>query len=105
MAGVVSPSGLHVVLCGVDIVAKQTWVVTGLCVEVVGGIVGVVVVTMLLAEDMPQACDFGITFNMHVKLWDVVWLYFKQVLLATRHPNITVNPSRVFHAKNDHIYA
>ena len=43
-AGVVSPSGLHVALHGVDVVAKQTWIVVGWCVEVVGDVVGVVVV-------------------------------------------------------------
>ena len=37
MAGVVSPSGLHVALHGVDVVAKQTWIVVGQCVEVVIG--------------------------------------------------------------------
>ena len=44
MAGVVSPSGLHVALHGVDVVAKRTWIVIGRCVEVVGDVVGVVVV-------------------------------------------------------------
>ena len=44
MAGVVSPSGLHVALHGVDVVAKRTWIVVGRCVGVVGDIVGVVVV-------------------------------------------------------------
>ena len=39
-----SPSGLHVALHGVDVVAKQTWIVIGRCVEVVGDVVGVVVV-------------------------------------------------------------
>ena len=43
-AGVVSPSGLHVALHGVDVVAKRTWIVVGQCVEVVGDVVGVVVV-------------------------------------------------------------
>ena len=42
-AGVVSPSGLHVALHGVDVVAKWTWIVIGRCVEVViGRCVGVV---------------------------------------------------------------
>ena len=47
-----------------------------------------------LKKDTSQGCDFGITFNMHVKstnLWDLVWPYFTQVLLETCHPNITVN--------------
>ena len=43
-AGVVSPSGLHVALHGVDVVVKQTWIVVGRCVEVAGDVVGVVVV-------------------------------------------------------------
>ena len=43
-AGVMLPSGLHVALHGVDVVAKQTWIVIGWCVKVVGDIVGVVVV-------------------------------------------------------------
>ena len=36
-AGVVSPSGLHVALHGVNVVAKRTWIVVGRCVEVVIG--------------------------------------------------------------------
>ena len=43
-AGVLSPSGLHVALHGVDVVAKRTWIVVGQCVEVVGDVIGVVVV-------------------------------------------------------------
>ena len=83
-----SAGGLDVMLHQGDVVAKQTWVVVGQCVEVVGGTVCVVVV---VEEDTSQRCDFGITFNMHVKstnLWDLVWPYFKQVLLET---NITVH--------------
>ena len=105
MAGVVSPTGLHVVLHGVDVVAKQTWVVAS-------GVSRLweasLVWWLLVEEETSQGCDFGVTFNMHVKstnLWDVVWPYFKQVLLATHHPNITVNPSFVFAAENEHIYA
>ena len=88
-AGILSAGGLHVRLHRGDVVAERTWVVVGRCVEVVGGMVGVVVV---VEEDTSQRCDFGITFNMHVKstnLWDLVWPYFKQVLLETRNPNIT----------------
>ena len=98
-AGIVSGGGLDVTLQRGDVVAERTWVVVGRCVEVVGGMVGVVVV---VEEDMSQRCDFSITFNMHVKstnLWDLVWPYFKQVLLETRHPNITVNPSHVLTRK------
>ena len=57
---------------------------------------------VVVEEDTSQRCDFGITFNMHVKstnLWDLVWPYFKQVLLETRYPNITVNPSHVLTRK------
>ena len=43
-AGIVSVGGLHVMLHWGDVVVKQTWVVVGWCVEVVGGIAGVVVV-------------------------------------------------------------
>ena len=81
-------SGLDVTLHRGDVVAKRTWVVVGRCVEVVGGVVCMVVV---VEEDTSQRCDFGITFNMHVKstnLWDLVWPYFKQVLLDTHYPNI-----------------
>ena len=63
---------------------------------------------LLVEEETSQGCDFGVTFNMHVEspnLWDVVWPYFKQVLLATHHPNITVNPLHDFEAENEHIYA
>ena len=63
---------------------------------------------LLVEEDTSQRCDFGITFNMHVKstnLWDLVWPYFKQVLLESRHPNITVNHLHVFDMKNDQMYA
>ena len=63
---------------------------------------------LLVEEDTSQECDFGITFNMHMKstnLWDLVWPYCKQVLLDTHHPNITVNPSHVFDTKNDEMYA
>ena len=63
---------------------------------------------LLAEEETSQGCDFGITFNMHVKstnLWDLVWPYFKQVLLETRHPNITVNSSHVFDPKNNQMYA
>ena len=38
-------------------------------------------------------------------LWDLVWPYFKQVLLETHHPNITVNSSHVFDLKNNQMYA
>ena len=98
-AGIVSAGGLDVTLHRGDVVAKRTWVVVGRCVEVVGGVVCMVVV---VEEDTSQRCDFGITFNMHVKstnLWDLVWPYFKQVLLETRYPNITVNPSHVLTRK------
>ena len=44
MAGIVSQHGLHVVLHGGDMVVKRTWVVVGQCVEVMGGVVGMVVV-------------------------------------------------------------
>ena len=100
-----SAGGLDVTLHQGDVVAEWMWVVVGRCVEVVGGMVGVVVV---VEEDMSQRCDFSITFNMHVKstnLWDLVWPYFKQVLLETHHPNITVNPSHVFDTKNNQMYA
>ena len=104
-AGVVLPCGLHVALHGVDVVAKRTWVVAG-------GVSRLweawLAWWLLVEEDTSQGCDFGVTFNMHVKstnVWDVVWPYFKQVLLATRHPNRTVNPSHVFDAENEHIYA
>ena len=104
-AGVVSPTGLHVALHGVDVVAKRTWVVAS-------GVSRLWEASLawwlLVEEETSQGCDFGITFNTHVKstnLWDVVWPYFKQVLLATRHPNITVNPSHVFEAENEHIYS
>ena len=43
-AEVVSPSGLHVALHGVDVVAKWMWIVVGRCVKVMGDVVGVVVV-------------------------------------------------------------
>ena len=56
--------GLHLTLHWGDVVAKWTWVVVGRRVEVVGGVVGVVVV---VEEDTSQRCDFGITFNIHVK--------------------------------------
>ena len=59
-----SAGGLDVTLHWGDVVAKRTWVGVGRCVEVVGGVVGMVVV---VEEDMSQRCDFGITFNMHVK--------------------------------------
>ena len=97
--------GLHVALHGVDVVAKRTWVVT----SGVSRLWEASLAWWLLVEkETSQGCDFGVTFNTHVEstnLWDVVWPYFKQVLLATRHPNITVNPSRVFEAENEHIYA
>ena len=63
---------------------------------------------LLVEEDTSQRCDFGITFNMHVKstnLWDLVWPYFKQVLLESRHPNITVNHLHVFDMENDQVCA
>ena len=44
MAGIVSAGGLLVTLHRGDVVAKRTWVVIRRCVEVVGGVVGVVVV-------------------------------------------------------------
>ena len=44
MAEIVSAGGLLVKLHQGDVVAKRTWVVIGQCVEVVGGMVGVVVV-------------------------------------------------------------
>ena len=44
-AGIGSLGGLHVMLHWGDVVAKRTWVVVGRCVEVVGGIAGVVVVS------------------------------------------------------------
>ena len=43
-AGIVSAGGLLVTLHWGDVVAKRTWVVVGRCVEVVGGVVGMVVV-------------------------------------------------------------
>ena len=43
-AGIVSAGGLLVTLDRGDVVAKRTWVVVGRWVEVVGGVVGVVVV-------------------------------------------------------------
>ena len=51
MAGIVSAGGLDVTLHWGDVVAKQTWVVVGRCVEVVGGVVDVVVV---VEEDTSQ---------------------------------------------------
>ena len=104
-AGVMSPTGLHVALHGVEVVAKRTWVVAS-------GVSRLWEATLawwlLVEEETSQGCDFGVTLNTHVEstnLWDVVWPYFKQVLLATRHPNITVNPSRDFEAENEHTYA
>ena len=44
MAGIVSAGGLQVTLHQGDVVAKQMWVVVGRCVEVVGGVIGMVVV-------------------------------------------------------------
>ena len=44
MAGIVSAGGLHVMLHGGDMVAKQMWVVVGRRVEVVGVVIGMVVV-------------------------------------------------------------
>ena len=44
MAGIVSAGWLHVMLHRGAVVAKQTWVVIGRFVEVVGGVAGVVVV-------------------------------------------------------------
>ena len=72
MAGVMSPSGLRVALHGVDVVVKWTWIVAG-------GVSRLWEASLawwlLVEEDMSQGCDFGITFNTHVKsrnLWDVV---------------------------------
>ena len=45
-AGIVSAGGLDVMLHQGDMVAEQMWVVIGRCVEVVGGVVGVVVVVV-----------------------------------------------------------
>ena len=42
VAGIVSVGGLRVTLHWGDVVAKRTWVVVGRCVEVVGGVAGVV---------------------------------------------------------------
>ena len=44
-AGIVSVGGLRVILHWGDVVAKRTWVVVGRCVEVVGGVAGMVVVS------------------------------------------------------------
>ena len=63
-AGVVSPTGIHLALHGVNLVAKRTWVVAS-------GVSRLWEASLawwlLVEEETSQGCDFGVTFNTHVE--------------------------------------